>query len=412
MYLSFLRAIGAFCILSTFWSTIRLFDVSIFEWLAPGVILLALPYAVEKQGTSFSSLRLAVFGLLLLGLAGIVSAPGSYEPSEHLLKVIKLVGAFGMVIGVSYILANRKIFSVIEILYLLAFSAAACSAVAVLQGRGGILIGLIHRSGGAGVSITSWARMTGLAEHPIEAGLVAAYGVVISLGLGIATRKWLVLLPLIAIDIYSMRYSASLTAVFAFLLASMTMCIFARAYSVLLSGVAAGALVMSMAMAFSGDALGLLTSRVAALYEAQGNYVTVQSREMQLEKAIDLIDAKTLAVGNGYSAVDLPNNMEIHNGIVASVFHFGLLGFISQCLLIFFFVSRLGHDASRPLKSILVGCVVVFALSYLSGPPQARPSLWAPLIFLGAFLTTRNANAAASANSLLRPTGILKERIQ
>jgi hypothetical protein len=99
-----------------------------------------------------------------------------------------------------------------------------------------------------------------------------------------------------------------------------------------------------------------------------------------------MIDASTLAVGNGYSTADLPYKMEIHNGFLASVFHFGFMGLISQCLLIAFFVGKLRNTAPRAVKGILLGCIVVFAFAYLSGPPQARPSLWAPLLFLGAFL--------------------------
>jgi len=55
-------------------------------------------------------------------------------------------------------------------------------------------------------------------------------------------------------------------------------------------------------------------------------------------------------------------------------------------LLIAFFVGKLRNTGPRAAKGILLGCIVVFAFAYLSGPPQARPSLWAPLLFLGAFL--------------------------
>ena len=157
---------------------------------------------------------------------------------------------------------------------------------------------------------------------------------------------------------------------------------------------------------------GLLARRLAGLYETQGNYETVQIRAMQLHKAIDMIDISTLAVGNGYSSADLPFNMEIHNGLVASVFHFGLLGLISQCLLIGFFVSKLGNDAARPLKSILISCTIVFALTYLSGPAQARPTLWLPVMILGGYLGAQRKErfSAAAAPIFGRPS--LESRTQ
>jgi hypothetical protein len=231
--------------------------------------------------------------------------------------------------------------------------------------------------------------MTGLAEHPIEAGVVASYGFIAGLGWALHTRKWLVALPLIAINAYSMRYSASLTAVFGFALASVALCLYTKSYKVLFSGVAIGALTVAAVLAFSTGNSGLLQRRLAGLYESQGNYETVQIRAMQLHKAIDMIDVGTLAVGNGYSEADLPFDMEIHNGLVASVFHFGLLGLISQCLLIGFFVTKLGTDAPRPLKGILMGCIIVFALTYLSGPAQARPTLWVPVMLLGGYSGAR-----------------------
>jgi hypothetical protein len=382
MYRQGLRVAAAICLMSTFWSGIRVFDISIFEWLALLVIPCVWIHRPKEEGVPLASFKLAGCGLALLAFAGIISSQSSFDPNEHVLKVVKLIGAFALMIGLAYVLANRKIFNIVEALYLLCLSAAACSLVAILQGQLGILTGLIPRSG----AVEDWTRMTGLAEHPIETGIIAAYGIAIGLGLGLHIRKWRMLFFLIAIDVYSMRYSASLTAVFAFLIASVVLCLHAKAYKLLFLGGATGALVTAAVMAVSPGDSGLLQSRLMSLYESQGNYQTVQSRQMQLRKAIDLIAPDTLAVGNGYSSSDLPYKMEIHNGLVASVFHFGLLGLVSQCFLVGFFVAKLRGDAPRPLKRILLGCIVVFILPYLSGPPQARPSLWAPVILLGAYL--------------------------
>jgi hypothetical protein len=400
MYRQGLRVAAAICLLSTFWSGIRLFDISIFEWLTLLVIPCVWTHRPKEEGVALASFTLAGCGLALLAFAGIISSQSSFDPTEHVLKVAKLIGAFALMIGLAYVLANRKIFNTVEVLYLLCLSAAACSLVAVLQGQLGILTGLIPRSG----EIEDWTRMTGLAEHPIETGIIADYGVAIGLGLGLYIRKWRMLFFLIAIDVYSMRYSASLTAVFAFLIASVVLCLYAKAYKLLFLGGTTGALVFAaiMAVSSSGNS-GLLEGRLISLYENQGNYQTVQSRQMQLRKTIDLIAPETLAVGNGYSTADLPYKMEIHNGLLASVFHFGVLGLLSQCFLIGFFVARFRSGVPRPLKSILLGCIVVFVLPYLSGPPQARPSLWAPVILLGAYLAIPKKERFSS-----RPAPILK----
>jgi hypothetical protein len=394
MYRQGLRVAAAICLLSTFWSGIRLFDISIFEWLALLLIPCVWIHRPKEEGVALASFSLVGYGLALLAFAGIISSQSSFDPIEHVQKVAKLIGAFALMVGLAYVLANRKIFNIVEVLYLLCLSAAACSLVAVLQGQLGILTGLIPKSGEGGIE--DWTRMTGLAEHPIETGIIAAYGVPIGLGLGLYIRKWRMLFFLIAIDIYSMRYSASLTAVFAFLIATGVLCLYAKAYKILFLGGATGALVIAAVMALSPGNSGLLETRLNTLYESQGNYQTVQSRQIQLHKAIDLITPGTLAVGNGYSSSDLPYKMEIHNGLLASVFHFGVLGLVSQCFLIAFFVTKLRSDAPRPLKSILLGCIVVFILPYLSGPPQARPSLWAPVIFLGAYLAMPKKDRSSS----------------
>ncbi len=401
MYRKFLRFAGAFCLLSSSWSVLRVFDISIFEWLTLLLVPAVLLHSPPEQGTPLESFKLAGASLALLAIAGIISSQSSFNSVEHILKVSKLLGAFALLIGLSYALANRKIYNVVELLYLLCLSATACSLVATLQGQFGILTGLIPRDAGGGIE--SWMRMTGLAEHPIEAGVVSSYGFVIGLGLALHTRKWLIVLPMIAINAYSMRYSASLTAVFAFALASLALCLYTKSFKVLFSGFVVGALAVAAVLNLSTGATGLLGRRLASLYETQGNYETVQIRSMQLHKAIDMIDISTLAVGNGYSEADLPFDMEIHNGLVASVFHFGLLGLISQCLLIGFFVSKLRDDAPRPLKGILIGCIIVFALTYLSGPAQARPTLWAPVILLGGYLgAQRKERFSAAAPPIFR----------
>jgi hypothetical protein len=404
MSLKLLKIACGLCLLSTFWSVIRVFDVSIFEWLTALVVPFALLYRPRMEGVPIGSFKLAGAGLAIMTLAGIISSQSSLDAIQHILKVTKLVATFALMLGFSYILANRRIFSVMEVLYLLCISAAVSSFVAILQGQFGLLTGLIPTD--EGKALESWIRMTGLAEHPIEAGVVSAYGFLISLGLAIIKRKWRLLLLLIAIDAYSMRFSASLTAVFAFVFSGILLCVFTRKYKLLVTGAALGAGAITALLLFSSGAADLLVMRLSVLYSSQGNYQTVQIREMQLHKALSMIDASTLVVGNGYSSADLPYKMEIHNGLVASVFHFGLLGLISQILMVAFFASRLGGPAPPAMKGILLGAIIIFASAYMTGPAQARPSLWAPLLLLGAFMSVPMLRTNVRASSSYRPSPV------
>jgi hypothetical protein len=396
MYLKFLRFIVAVCLLTTFWSVIRI-SLSVFELLAPIVILCALAYKPKIRGPELDSFKLVFAGLAIMTLAYVISAPSSYDPVEHLEKVAKLLAAFLLVIGLSYVLANRRILTTMEIFYLLAFSSVMCSFVAILQGQFGILTGLIPQSDpGADVS-----RTTGLAEHPIEAGCVAAYGAVLAIGIGILRRKWWLVGVMLAIDAYSMKFSASITAVLGFVTAATSLCLYTRAYKALLVGIVAVTAAVVVGASLANNS-GRLAERLTDLAVSKNNFGTVQTREIQLQKALELINAKTLLFGNGYAKADLPYRMDIHNGIIAAVFHYGLLGLIAQCLLIWFFLSRMRSQegssqegSMRAYRGVLLGCIAVFTLSYISGPPQARPSLWAPVIMLGAILTVKRATEVA-----------------
>jgi hypothetical protein len=382
MYRHILRFLAAICLLSTFWPVLRFHDVTIFDWLAPIVILLALPYAPKERGIPFRSLALATSGVALLALAGIISVGTSYDSYEHIQKVFKLVFALAGIVGLAYVVDNRKILSVSEALSLLFVSASVSSAVCIIQGQFGILTNLLLK---AGPRVEEWDRMTGLTEYPIEAGEVSDFGVMIGFGMALHTRKWYFCLPLIAVNLYSLTASASLTAVFVLGAAFIAVCTYAKAYKAMCYGVAI--VVCGLMLALFSDARRL-TSRLETFSHSQGNYATVQSREMQWAKSLDMITPSTLLVGNGYSTQDLPLNLEIHNGLIAAVFHFGILGLLGQILLIVFFTVRLRHDAPRALKSILVGCLIIFLGAYLTGPGLSRRSHWVTPLILGTYLTT------------------------
>lgn len=381
MYRQTLRLLAALSLLCTFWPVLRFQDVTYFDWLAPVTVLLALGYLPKERGAPFSSYALATIGMGLLALAGIISVAPSGDSIQHIMKVVKLSVAISGIIGLAYVLENRKLLSITEALLLLCLSATASSVVCILQGKFGILTKIMPRDL---AQVQSWTRMSGLTEHPIEAGIASCFGIIIALGLGMYTHRWWIYVPLMAVGVYSLTESASLTAVFALVIAFGCVALYARAYKALVVGVIVA--ICGLALASALDA-HRLTDRLESFSHSGGNYGTVQSRQIQWARALDMIDAGTLLYGNGYSELDLPFHMEIHNGLIASLFHFGLMGLAGQCLLIAFFAVRMRHKVPRQLKSILLGILLIFCFSYLTGPALSRRSLWVTPFILGAYLT-------------------------
>jgi O-antigen ligase len=386
MYRRFVRALAAGLLLFSFWPSFRFHSLTIFDWAAPVVVIAALLYRSRERSVSLFAFRYPLLGIFLLLCGGYLSIILSSDTTEHVHRVAVLLLALCAMAALAYGLASRNIFSLTEVLTLLCVSGAVSSTVCILQGQFGMLTNLAPPG-----ELEDWSRMTGLTEHPIEAGIISAYSAVIATGLAIHTKhRSLPYILLAAIDIYSMKYSASLTAAFAMVVGILALSIFSRSFYLAIALVVVACVVGAVAL--PAGLLGpFLSQRLEAFTIQRGNYLTLQYRETQWAKALELIDARTLLLGNGYSTADLPERMDIHNGFLAAVFHFGVLGLISQFLLIWFFVSRLFGDGPRALRGILIGCIVIFASGYLTGPPFARRSIWVPMILIAAFLPERCA---------------------
>jgi hypothetical protein len=390
---SLLRGAAAIVMLFAFWSTLRIGSLTIFDCTAPVIVILASLMGGKEKNITLSAFMLPFVGILLFTLAGILSMAFSSDTTDHLEKVGKVLLALSMMLCLAFVLSRKNIFSVVEVLTLLAFSGAVHSTVCILQGRFGILVGLIPELVNG---LQEWNRVTGLAEHPIEAGTISAYSAVISVGLAIHTRRWLPYLLMAGIDMISLKYSASLTATFSMVVGIGAVSLYTRTYSILIAYVCVIAIAL-VAIIASGDMQGKLASRVNALTQVGGNYESVKTREDQLNKTFARIDFTTILFGNGYSFADNPDQKDIHNGLLASIYHFGALGLISQLCLIWFFVSRFRGDAPRNLKAILLGGVIIFAAAYLTGPPFSRRSLWIPMFILAAYMPKRVSGHRAIA---------------
>jgi hypothetical protein len=389
MYRHILRAMAAFALVVSFWSVLRVGGLAIFDWSAWLVVGAALPYRVQDRALSFSKFELPAAGIWLLAVGGVLSFFSASDVLEHLLKVFALLLAFCMMLAFVYVLASKKIFNFAEALSLIVASGAISSAVVILQGRFGILTSLVPDTP---YGVQAWSRLT------IEAGTTSALTVVIALGLAIRSRRWLLYLLPVLLGVYSLKYSASLTANLALVVGICAVCLYSRAYSVLLVCIVGGSAVMSIALA-TGAAGTLLQNRLQHLVSDQGNYESVRSRQTQLEHTFALINAKTIFAGNGYSVGDLPEGRDVHDSLLAALFHFGILGLASQCCLVWFFVGKIRADMPREVKGILVGCVIVFGAAYLTGPTLSRRSVWIPMFVMGAYLLKYPATRRAKVRS-------------
>lgn len=396
MYRWLVRGLAAVTLLFSSWSTLRIADLAIFDLAAP--VTLGAALLCRRTGSSAAapgSLKLPLIGIGLLLLGGYLALTTCPDTEEHIQKVTVLVLAFTAMAGLGWVFADRGIFRVTEILALLCLSGSISSGVAILQGRLGMFVGLMP------AKVEAWGRMSGLTQHPLEAGSVAAFAAALALGLMIYKKGWTrpLFVLLAALNIYSMEYSASLTAVFAFCAAVVAVAIFYRAW-LFLSVLAIFSITLGGGLAASSSLPGPLASRLQTIFELGGNYTTVQTRERQLRQTIEQIDGGTLLLGNGYSMANLPDGKEIHNGFLGALFHFGLLGLASQCVFIWYFLNGLLSNASRELRAVLLGCAVVFLLEYSTGPALARRTVWVPMFLIAAYV-----GSAAATRSNVRVAG-------
>lgn len=388
MYRWLIRGLAAVTLLFSSWSTLRVADFAIFDLAAPLALGAAL-LCKRTDGTSAApgSLRLPLIGIGLLLLGGYLALATAPEAEEHIQKLTVLVLAFIAMAGLGWILADRGILSVTETLVLLCLSGTVSSGVAILQGRLGMFVGLMP------AKVEAWGRMSGLTQHPLEAGSVSAFAAALALGLVIYRKGWTraAFAVLAALNVWSMEYSASLTAVFALCAAVVAVAMYYRAF-VFLGALAVLVMTLGGGLAASSSLPGPLASRLQTIVELGGNYTTVQSRARQLRQTIDQIDGSTIFLGNGYSYANLPDGKEIHNGFLGALFHFGILGLASQCVFIWYFLTGLLSNTSRELRAILLGCTVVFLLEYSTGPALARRTVWVPMFLIAAYMGRATSN--------------------
>ena len=135
-----------------------------------------------------------------------------------------------------------------------------------------------------------------------------------------------------------------------------------------------------------------LGKRIEKIMVSGMEYETIKTRESQWSEAINRMDFFTIALGRGYSRHDLPNNLDIHNGIIASIYHFGLIGLLSQLMFFCFFSLGLRGEITRKDKGLYLAIFFVFFIAYMTGPPFSRRTLWMPIMIISSYLNASCKN--------------------
>ncbi len=378
------KIILIFCLLFVFWPTLRIGGLTVFDCLAPFAILFILFFVQKKNKDHIhvSGFGILVLALALFTLSAAISSLISADFSEHFIRVSTLFIALCAMIFLCYFIVIKKLLTITQSLWVLALSATVSSFFCVLQGQFGLFLSLTFRSM---LDINEMSRFTGLAEHPIEAGYVAVFGILSLISLIMRSEKKGLLFLCLVINLYSLRYSASLTALGALILSIAILLLYLKLYKIVIAFGFLGFVALSVLLIAAPSSP--LSKRILTLHDSGTEYSTLKTREEQLKEAVKRIDLVTFVLGKGYSRQELPRG-NIHNGIIASIYHFGLLGLFSQLLFFVFFIRGLAQDGEKEDKALLLAFLLVFTAAYMTGPPFSRRTLWMPVILLSSLLNT------------------------
>lgn len=377
------------------YSGIRVGGITIFDILTVfAVLFLFLSPQWRKLRSSFAtllylSLAVSCFSYLLSMLA-------AENTFSHLAKALSLVVAMFSVFVFVHLAYERRAITARATLLALSIGGALSSFVVILQGRFGVMRSIIPTD-----NIEEWTRMTGLAEHPIEMGYTTAYSIVATICLISADKslRW-VLFPVLIINFISLIYSASFTS-YASIGISIALLFFLLPLKKGMSFVGLLLCVLA-AFYFSANQDSFLVERIYSLIQSGGQYDTLASRTGQLSKALADVEDNFLRsiVGLGYDSKALPDGLEIHNGLIASYYHFGLLGFLGTMLLLAVPVMGIATSRSYTLRVCLLCMLVVFMAGFLSGPGFFRRSAWVPLLMVAVHCVGSQERASREKSSV------------
>jgi hypothetical protein len=358
-----LTSLASLTCLTFAFSALRIAGIQVFDLLAAATILLA---ACARPAAMAAVLArsgdLLAYTLLML-LAVTATALMSPDPASHLDRSLRIVAQTVLVWTFVRVGIEAIGITTAQLLRLALLSCVTCSAAVILQGE------FAHDTP---------ARSTGLAEHPIEAGYIAAFGVLI--GTNEALRRGGTPLRLVAILVcsYSLRYSVSLSALAGLGAGLLVLLLLNRRYLSL----AALVLGVGLWLLYEASTNSLLFGRLYAAIAAGGDYETVASRLAQNGLALSLLADGSFLLGRGYALAVLPYAQEVHNTLLAAAFHFGLPGLLATLILWRkLFVAALQRSGAG-YQPLMLALLLLFLAISLTGPALARRSLWFPLIIV------------------------------
>lgn len=376
------------------WSTIRVADLTIFDVLTPPMLIFL--WFNFQQGVSqvtksrFSQILMLSTLCLMLGV--VTSTPFATDPVASVTRGIIIGTSLALTTFNMIVIAGTGALKPIQIARAMLVSCVVHSCVTILQGQFGLLQALNH----AEDKWQDWSRAPGLAEHPIEAGLTSGFGIILAiyLLLQLRERKWETPLALggLVLSALAMLYSASMTALLA-TLASIPVLFFLSGkrtllYSYIGAGLIGGSAVV---IAIQGTQLG---TRVDDLLANGSSYNTVEARNDQYRIVIGELTFTRTVLGGGFDPHTLPNDLDVHNGILASVYHFGLFGLLSQMLLVLYAARAVFVSRDPFIKGCFGGLMVIFLCGYLTGPTLSRRSIWVPILTFSAIASATQFGAS------------------
>ena len=386
--ISLLSSLSFLSLVPVFWPTIRIADFTVFDLLSIPTIAIIFATTAPTNNHAYKVYRDTLIGIGILALGGVISTVMTTDPWSHCLRVIFLIVAFIQMAMLSYGIISRDILYPSTIIGALTISGLLSSAVALLQGRFGLLLGLIPETEYTEGFVQDWTRMTGLAEHPIEAGLTIGYAAICALYFTGAARWFTV--PAAVFMLSSFAFTSSLTAIFGAGGALILLLILSKRFTELAFWLA----ILIPGAVISYQISPLLSDRIENLLLSGTDYETLQDRLTQYNVVISKSDFTSTIFGHGYAPRDLPLGLDIHNGMLQALYHFGLLGIISQVVFLGAIAIPVLKSSSSRCRNVLISLLVIFISGYLTGPIFARRSIWLPLFLVASLVASSSSRTA------------------
>jgi len=398
-----IRALAFLYLLTVGWSALRLGSVTIFD-VASMALLPVLAVSWQERGSrqlaNPALVRVAVLGGILIALGTMLSALVATAVVEHVIKGLLIAASLTVTAMNLALLLSTEALTPRQAVWAVFASAAVHSFVAILQDRLGLFMGLTGE-----VKLQDWMRATGLMNHPIEAGIFSAVGVVLGCFLLFEARRvsasGAAILAGTAMCLCSLTASASLTATLTLGAALAAQFVVSRKVALLSVLLPLAALGGVLLLGASQD--NRLAERLQTLSRQGSAYGTVQARDDQIETAMRRITLRSFLVGLSFDPRTTPQGLDIHNGIVAMDYYFGVLGLTGQAGLIAYLAWRIRRQRWAPVQGAFLAVFVLFLAAYMTGPTYSRRSMWVPVLLFAAMpVLVRDPSSRSAGGGAVR----------